>query len=95
MTTITRRADHLDLRPIGIAAAAATIALSASVLLAAMNPFGFGPTGRDPVQYSPYVIASARLWELQRHQQSPYIDYAMRSAKLWEAQRLQQSPYAG
>ncbi len=93
----TRHADRIDLRPLGIAAAAATFVLTGTIALAALNPFGFGGPGTsDQVTFSANVIASARLWELQRVQQSPYyIDWPMRSASQWEVQRLQQSPYAG
>jgi len=93
--TLTRHADRTDLRPLGIAAAAATFVLSSTIVLAALNPFGFGsPATRDEVTFSSNVIASARLWELQRVQQSPYfIDWPMRSASQWELQRLQQSSY--
>jgi hypothetical protein len=91
-----RHADRIDLRPLGIAAAAATVVLSSTIALAALNPFGFGgPATRDEVTFSASVIASARQWEVQRLQQSPYyIDWPMRSASQWEVQRLQQSPYA-
>ena len=93
----TRHADRIDLRPLGIAAAAATFVLTSTIALAALNPFGFGSPGTsDQVTFSANVIASARLWELQRVQHPPYyIDWPMRSASQWEVQRLQQSPYAG
>ena len=95
--TISRHPARIDLRPLGIAAAAATFVLSSAIVLAALSPLGFGSQStRDEVTFSSNVIASARLWELQRVQQSPYfVDWPMRSATQWEVQRLQQSPYAG
>jgi hypothetical protein len=94
--TTTRRAAQIDPRPIGLATAAAAVALVTAIVIAALGSFGFGNgAARDPVRFSPYVIASAELWELQRVQQSPHIDWAMRSAEQWETQRLQQSPYSG
>jgi hypothetical protein len=92
--TTTRRAAQLDPRPFGLATAAVALVLASGIIVAALGSIGFGGgQGRDPVQLSPYVIASARLWELQRVQQSPYITWAMRSAHEWEKQRLQQSPF--
>ncbi len=91
--TTTRRAAQLDPRPFGLAAAAAALVLASGIIGAALGSMGFGEgQARDPVRLSPYAIASAELWELQRVQQSPYINWSMRSAHQWETQRLQQSP---
>ena len=58
----TRHADRIDLRPLGIAAAAATFVLTSTIALAALNPFGFGSPGTQRpghVQRERHRIGSA------------------------------------
>lgn len=73
-------------------AALAAIVLAIVTTLAVYGPFGApAPTG-DGVSFSPYVIESARHWELQRQLQSGDLDPLIESGREWERQRRQQSP---
>jgi hypothetical protein len=77
---------------ISIAAAAlAVILLAGIVAFSTMNPFGVLAPAGDRIQIDPAVIESGRQWELQRKQQSGYVDPVIESGRQWELQRKQQS----
>lgn len=66
------------------------IVLAAIVAIAALGPLGLFTSG-DRIVVDPAVIESGRQWELQRKQQSGWVDPVIESGREWERQRKQQS----
>jgi hypothetical protein len=79
------------------AALAAIAAVVAALVIAGIVAVGdldlFGPRPGQPTSATPHVLASARMWEIERLAQSGYLEPAVRSAREWEKQRRQQSPF--
>jgi hypothetical protein len=76
-----------------VAAALAAVILTLTVAFVALNPFRIGAPGNGMHNVDPALIEAGRQWELERKQQSGWIDPVIESAREWERQRNQQSPY--
>lgn len=75
-------------------------ALAAAIILGAVVALGsFGQVrleqpanpAVDRGERSPAVLQSGRDWQLQREQQSGYVDQVIQAGRDWEKQRRQQS----
>ena len=73
------------------AAALAAVVLTGIVGIVTLDPFGFGLGIDRPGHITPAVLESGRQWELQRKQQSGYVDPLVQYGRDWERQRRQQS----
>lgn len=73
-----------------VPAAVLAVVLAAIVAIAALGPFGLFSPG-DRIVIDPAVIEAGRQWELQRKQQSGWVDPVIESGREWERQRKQQS----
>jgi hypothetical protein len=93
--TDVRSAERYQPRPMIPSIQAAVLAVIVTVL-AVFGSFSLvramGGLG-DGVTVSPAVLELGRQWELQRRQQSGWIDPVLESGREWERQRKQQSGY--
>ena len=71
--------------------AAALVAVLLAGIVALSNPFGLRAPVSDRIQVDPAVVEAGRQWELQRKQQSGYVDPVIEAGREWERQRKQQS----
>jgi hypothetical protein len=74
-----------------LAAAVAGVLLAGIVAFSTMNSSGLFAPVSDRIQIDPAAVESGRQWELQRKQQSGYVDPVIESGRQWELQRKQQS----
>jgi hypothetical protein len=72
------------------AAAFLAVLLAGIVALSALDPFGF-PAPANGFRVTPAVAESGQQWEVQRMQQTGYVDSVTVTGDDWERQRRQQS----
>jgi hypothetical protein len=73
------------------AAAVAAVLMAGIVAFSTVSPSGLFAPVSDRIEIDPIVVESGRQWELQRKQQSGYVDPVIESGRQWELQRKQQS----